>query len=74
MANVVYFAEDHSYSANYANFGVGRDAREGRESAEPSTPLPSQVSQGEGVWKWSRLRYRYVATKMMSLTTTVIGP
>lgn len=49
MANVVHFVEDRSCSANCANFDFDHDVREGKGSVEPSIPLPSRVSQGEGV-------------------------
>ena len=71
VANVAHFAEGHSCSVSYVNFGVGRDAHEGKELAEPSVLLPNRVSQGEGVWKWSKSKYRCAVMKMMSLTTTV---
>lgn len=43
------FAVGHSYSASCAYFGVDRDAHGGIGLAEPSTLLPSRVSQEEGV-------------------------
>jgi len=73
VVNAAHLTEDHSCSARCVSFDAGRDVREGRESAEPSTPLPNRVSQGEGVWKWSKLRYRCAVTKTMSLTMTVMG-
>lgn len=72
MVNVARFAEDHSGSASCANPGAARDAREGKELVEPLTPLPSRVSQGEGVWKWSKLMCRYAVVKMKSLMMTVV--
>ena len=71
VASVAHFAEGRSYLVSSVNFGVGRDAHEGKELAEPSVLLPNRVSQGEGVWKWSKSKYRCAGMKMMSLTTTV---
>ena len=71
VVNVVHFAEVHSCLVSYVNFGVGRDAHEGKELVEPSILPPNRVSQGEGVWKWSMSTCRCAVTKMMSLTTTV---
>ena len=70
VANVAHFAEGHSCSVSCVSFGVGRDVREETELAEPSTLPPNRVSQGEDVWKWSMLMYRYAATKMMSSMMT----
>ena len=70
VASVAHFAEGRSYLVSSVNFGVGRDAHEGKALAEPSILLPSRVSQGEDVWKWSTWMYRCAVTKMMSLTMT----
>lgn len=71
VADFVHFAEDHSFLGSCASFGADRDVLGGKGSAEPSTLLPSQVSQGGGVWKWSNLMYSYAVAKMMSLTMTM---